>query len=246
MRSVHFNFLLFVVFALGCGETRPGDVRVCAAASLAQALPEVLESAHLSATSTFGASGALARQIRLGAPCDIFISADARWPASLANDGLTRGSSVHLATNVLVVATPHGAPHPTTLENLREPRFAQIAVAGPEAPLGEATRSALEHAHLRSALEPRFVLSSDANTTRMWLARGEANVGFVYATDVAQEPEIERAFDVPMELYAALQITAVVLRDARPASEALLEALASQSTASVLRAHGFRVGTVVE
>lgn len=245
-RSGVASLVVVVVFALGCGEAGTNELRVCAAASLAQALPEILESAPGSVTSTFGASGALARQIRLGAPCDIFISADARWPVSLASDGLTRGSSVRLATNVLVVATPHGAPHPTTLENLREPLFARIAVAGPEAPLGEATRSALDHAHLLSSLEPRFVLSSDANTTRMWLARGEANAGFVYATDVAQDPAIERAFDVPAELYDALQITAVVLRDARPASEALLEVLASDSTASVLRAHGFRVGAAVE
>lgn len=246
MRSILCTVTLIVVSALGCGEARPTAVRVCAAASLAQALPEVFESARVSATFTFGASGALARQIRLGAPCDIFISADARWPASLANDGLTRGSSLHLATNVLVVATPYGAPHPTTLANLREPLFARIAVAGPEAPLGEATRSALDHAHLLSALEPRFVMSSDANTTRMWLARGEANVGFVYATDVAQEPAIERAFDVPSELYEALHITAIVLRDARPASEAFLDVLASESTASVLRMHGFRVGAAIE
>ncbi len=246
MRGFLFNLRLVVVFALGCSEPRPAEVHVCAAASLAQALPEVFESAHISATPTFGASGALARQIRLGAPCDIFISADARWPASLANDGLTRGSSVQLATNVLVVATPHGAPHPTTLENLQEPRFARIAVAGPEAPLGEATRSALDHAQLLSALEPRLVLSSDANTTRMWLARGEANAGFVYATDVAHDPAIERAFDVPVNLYDTLHITAVVLRDARPGAEAVLEVLASESTASVLRTHGFRVGAAVE
>lgn len=246
MRGILFSVPLVVVFTLGCSAPRPGEVRVCAAASLAQALPEVFESAPLSATSTFGASGALARQIRLGAPCDVFISADARWPASLANDGLTRGASVHIATNVLVVATPRGAAHPATLESLQAPRFARIAVAGPEAPLGEATRNALDHAHLLSALEPRFVVSSDANTTRMWLARGEANVGFVYATDVAQEPAIERAFDVPSGLYDELQITAVVLRDARHGSEAVLHMLASESTASVLRTHGFRVGATLE
>jgi len=213
---------------------------------LAQAMPELLTRTHTGATTAFGASGALARQIRLGAPCDVFISADARWAASLAEDGLTRGASVHIATNVVVVATPRDAPRPAALSDLQAPRYAHIAVAAPEAPLGEATRAALDNAHLLSVLKPHFVLASDANTTRMWLARGEANAGFVYATDVAQEPAIERAFDVPPDLYEALHVTAVVLRNARPEAEAMLGVLASQEARSVLRAHAFQVDGLVE
>ncbi len=222
-------------------------VRVCAAASLSEALPEVLRAVGAENTTvTFGASSALARQIRLGAPCDLFISADASWPETLSSEDLTRGNAVSLATNTLVVAVPHGAPVPTSLASLMEASYARIAVAAEEVPLGRATHHALAQAHLLESLSPRFVIGADANATRAWVARGEAQAGFVYATDVTQAPALAHAFDVPASLYEPLVVTTIVLRGAHANTETVRDALTSEQARRVLRAHGFRVDASVE
>ena len=67
----------------------PGDELVVgAAASLRnpmQQLAEVFEAQHpeIKVRLSFGASSSLARQIRLGAPIDVFVSADNRWVLDL-------------------------------------------------------------------------------------------------------------------------------------------------------------------
>ena len=93
---------------------REPELLVGVAASLrpvAEAFAERFEAERgASVTLVTGSSGALAEQLRQGAPLDLILSADARRVAALAADGLLAPGSVrHLATGELVaVTTLHG------------------------------------------------------------------------------------------------------------------------------------------
>jgi len=72
----------------GCSDHNDDTTLVAAAASLRGPLEELVElyrEQHPDAniTLTFGGSGALAQQIRYGAPVDLFLSADAELAAAL-------------------------------------------------------------------------------------------------------------------------------------------------------------------
>src|SRR5262245_49828144 len=58
----------------------------------------------------FGASGTLTRQIRDGAPFEMFLAADEDFPNQLTAAGLTRDAGLVYATGRLVIFAPAGSP----------------------------------------------------------------------------------------------------------------------------------------
>lgn len=167
---------------------RDPEILVGVAASLrpvAEAFAERFE-AERGATVTLvtGSSGALAEQLRQGAPLDLILSADARRVAALAADGLLAPGSVrHLATGELVaVTTLHGADEEADdVESLlRGGRVRRIALANPElAPYGEAARRYLQDAGLWEAAEPLAVYGASVAQALQYAASGAAELGFV-------------------------------------------------------------------
>ena len=89
-KTLYASFL--ACFIATCGGGRGDELRVSAAASLADALKEI-DQAYGQATGTrvqlnLGASSLLARQIEEGAPADVFFSADEAKMDRLEKKGL--------------------------------------------------------------------------------------------------------------------------------------------------------------
>ncbi|HEV7499630.1 MAG TPA: molybdate ABC transporter substrate-binding protein, partial [Vicinamibacteria bacterium] len=118
----------------------PG-LTVFAAASLADAMTEIgraFEAAtHVHVSFNFGASSDLGRQIRAGAPADVFFSADEAQMDLVEHAGFVRPADrVNLLSNTLVVIVPaaHGGTPPRTLRSAAEiASFPRLALADPEA-----------------------------------------------------------------------------------------------------------------
>src|ERR1039458_5538516 len=75
---------------------QPHTLSIAAAADLQFALEEASRSFHQAHPDTqlrvaYGSSGNFYAQIRNGAPFDLFLSADAQYPRTLAHDGLAAG-----------------------------------------------------------------------------------------------------------------------------------------------------------
>jgi len=105
--------------SIGCGngelENESGaQVHVAAASSLQFVLPEIGTSYKLSigntVTFSFAASGSIFRQVRRGAPIDVFFSADSQFVRELEAAGHTYpGSSATYAFGRLVLAVSSGS-----------------------------------------------------------------------------------------------------------------------------------------
>ena len=111
--------LLSVLPSLATGE----PLRVFAAASLKTALDEIAVTFEV-ATETeisvsYGGSSVLARQIGLGAPADVFISANAEWMNALAQQGrIDETTRLDLLRNKLIVIAARDEPLLTSLSDL--------------------------------------------------------------------------------------------------------------------------------
>ena len=127
-------FLLLIAAALALPPKAHATAKpplVLAAASLQEALSEAAASyaaaGHPRPVISFAASSALARQISVGAPADIFISADEEWMDFVGKQGLLRKSSrASFLTNRLVLIAPARQP----LRLRIAPRFALAAALG--------------------------------------------------------------------------------------------------------------------
>ncbi|MEG1367335.1 MAG: molybdate ABC transporter substrate-binding protein, partial [Oscillospiraceae bacterium] len=81
--------------AVSCGA-KPTELTVLAAASLADAMDEIIaqyqEENKVKITVSYGASGTLQQQIEQGAPADLFISAGQKQMDALKDAGLLADS----------------------------------------------------------------------------------------------------------------------------------------------------------
>jgi len=173
-----------------------GEIVVLGAASLKGAVTEIamqFEKRNPEARVRLGFSGsqALATQVSLGAPCDVFLSADRRQVDSLIKSSFISRTDARLfATNTLVVMVSNRSSIKVhSLSDLEKPGL-QLCLAAPEVPAGLYTRQVLSEAagELGSvwlSAVKRNIVSRENNVTAVWsrIEMGEADAGIVYATD---------------------------------------------------------------
>jgi molybdate transport system substrate-binding protein len=163
--------LLVGALIAACQDREPvTPVRVAAAADLAKAFTELARDFQretgLRVALTFGSSGLLAKQLREGAPFDMYAAASSEFVDAVVRagvcDGATR-SRYGLGRLVLWTDAPSDSvAAPASLSSLASPRFRRIAIAQPEhAPYGRAAREALMRAGVWETVEPRIVYTEN-------------------------------------------------------------------------------------
>lgn len=221
---------------------------VFAAASLKTALDRIAtqwkhDTGQAVRVSHAGTS-ALARQIEQGAPADVFISADRDWMDYLAARRLVRQRAALLG-NRLVLVAPRDSNG--TLELVRGTPLAtalgdgRLSVANVQSvPAGRYARAALESLGLWKAVEDRLVQSGDVRAALRLVARGEAPLGIVYATDARAEPMVRvvDTFDESTHPPIVYWIAAVA-DSTNPRADAFIAFLLTGSARAVFEREGF-------
>ncbi|HXH87096.1 MAG TPA: molybdate ABC transporter substrate-binding protein [Gaiellaceae bacterium] len=205
---------LALVVLVGAGWTtaRADDpVTVYAAASLAEVLPRVAPNAR----AQFAGSNQLALQIRLGAPADVFASASPLYAQQLFREGLVERPRT-FATNSLVLAVPKSNPAKirSVYDLAKRPRL-KLVVAGAKAPVGLYTREVLKRVGLLRVLRKAVSQEPDVKGIVGKLALGEADAGFVYATDVRAASGRLVAIPLPRRSQPTIRYEAAVVRASR-------------------------------
>ena len=165
----------------GCGGDDAGDgpLDVYAAASLAEVFPQIDPDARFS----FAGSDELATQIREGAPADVYAAASSKYPQELFEEELVE-EPVTFASNRLVLIVPRANPAAIeSVEDVLQPGT-RLVVAAEGVPVGDYTRTVLETLGLSAALDNVVSNEDDVKGVAGKVALGEADAGFVYATDV--------------------------------------------------------------
>jgi molybdate transport system substrate-binding protein len=245
---------LLAVFGLlaACGRAPPSTdiAHLYAGSSLTDVLDALgadFEREHgARVVASYGASSTLAQQIREGAPPGVFLSASTEWADRVAEWGLVEpGTRVDLLTNALVVVVPRGATaRPARLEDLRDARWTRVALADPTAvPAGKYAVAALAAAGVHDTVRERIVAAADVRTALAYVARGEAPVGIVYATDARSEAAVEVAFTVPSELHPRVVYPLLIVRGAGARDRALHDFLRTDAARAAFERAGFGVLT---
>jgi molybdate transport system substrate-binding protein len=239
---------------LACGVS-PGascaDLVVSAAASLTNAFKGIgtLYSAANPGTHVafnFASSDILLAQIVKGAPADVFAAADEDAMDRAEQSGsLLQGSRRDFATNRLVVIVPAGAAAISALRDLAGREYTRIAVGSPQSvPAGRYAKGALEKAGLWDRLQPRFVFATNVRQALDYVARQEAEAGFVYATDAAIFPDkVKVALDVPTTVPIRYPIAATRTTRVVAEARAFIDFLATPTAQRILVRCGFGAAT---
>ena len=212
-------------------------ITVFAAASLTDVFP-ALDKAE---TYSFAGSNALATQITNGAPADVFASANTTIPARLYAQGLVE-KPVDFTRNTLVIVVPKSNPAGINdIYDLTKPGVT-IDVANSSVPVGSYTLTILKNMALTARILPNVVSQeTDVRTVLTKVVLGQADAGFVYATDARTVPGQVTVIKVPA--WAQPKVTyamAVVAKSPnQAAAQAFIGQVLSKAGQAKLAAFGF-------
>lgn len=224
------------------------DLTVSAASSLTESFREIAvayEKAHpgTRVDLNFAASGVLLQQIARGAPVDVFASADQATMDQAATQGLLEpGTRQVFAHNSLwVVVPPQARQRPANLAALAGAGFERIAIGNPDSvPVGRYARGALQQAGLWSVLQAKVITTQNVRQSLDYVARGEVDAGFVYATDAQAMPDrVQRAFQVPVDGDISYPLAQVTGSSKAAQAQRFIAYVRSAAGQAILQRHGF-------
>jgi len=247
---------LFVAFTILCGSAsspasaQDKNLTVFAAASMKNALDDI-DAAYTARTgvkiiTSYAASSALAKQIEQGAPADVFMSADTGWMDHAATrKAIDEPSRANLLGNSIVLV----APKDSGIDKVAiGPGFdlAKLAGGGRIAtgdvnavPVGKYAKAALEKLGAWQAAEPKFAMAESVRAALTLVARGEAALGIVYATDARVEPGVRIVGTFPWDSHPPIIYPAAATAAAKPEAASYLAFLRSSAAKAIFEKYGF-------
>lgn len=225
---------------------------VAAAADLQFALEEIAKGftadTGLSVKLSMGSSGNFARQIRQGAPFQMYLSADENYVLDLARDGFTRDEGALYAVGRIVIITPHGSPLKAdgSLEDLRaalvDGRLTKFAIANPEhAPYGKRAEEALRHQGLWDSVRPKLVLGENVSQAAQFATSANAQGGII-AYSLALSPKLSALGHyelIPADWHSPLRQRMALLKNAGSVAERFYDYVQQPAARAIFRKYGF-------
>ncbi|WP_415403786.1 molybdate ABC transporter substrate-binding protein [Tateyamaria sp. SN3-11] len=227
--------LALVVWALVAATATYGaPLRVFAAASLQGPLDAVAAVWDEDVTISYAGSGTIARQISLGAPADVVILANVDWADWLVSQGHVAGPATTVISNRLVVVAPAGQPvlARADAENLLARLEGGRLAMGQHmsVPAGIYAQRWLADITAWDALRPHLAETENVRAALALVARGEAPLGIVYASDAQASAAVDVVWDVPSAAHPPIQYPGLSLT---PEGAAFLEHVTTQTEAFV-------------
>ena len=239
------------LFLVMCAMVQASTLRIATAANMSYAMEALkvrFEKAHPDTQLEImvGSSGKLAAQISNGAPIDLFLSANMKYPQALYEEGLTQKAPVVYAKGVLVMLSTKPRDYTRGLKLLESPQIKKIAVANPKtAPYGVAAEEALKHAGVYDAVKEKFVYGESVSQTVTYAVRA-ADIGLI-AKSALFSPHMKMFkkgtnwADVDAKLYTPIAQGMVLVKKSRHQEEAqqFYDFLLGDEGRHILLAYGY-------
>lgn len=225
---------------------------VAAAADLQFAVEEIAAAFNaetgMEIRLSTGSTGNFARQIREGAPFQIFMAADEQFIFDLHRDGFTRNQGDLYAVGRVVMMVPHRSTLVAegNLESLAAAlaagQITRFAIANPDhAPYGRRAEEALRHAGLWEAIQPYLVLGENVSQAAQFALSGNAQGGII-AYSLALAPNVRARGTyalIPEDWHQPLRQRMVLLNNAGPVAEQFYAYINGPSAREIMRRYGF-------
>ena len=249
MKNVAVRVLVGLVCVMCiAGSVFAADINLSVAASLREAVTELSDSfakktPGVAFQRNFGASGALAKQVENGAPCDLFFSANQEWVDYLKEKKFVDAGNISVfAFNELVFVGKPGIKAASLKDVVK---LDKIAIGSPKSvPAGQYATEAFKKGGVDKQLENKLVMARDARECLMYADRGEVDGAFVYKTDAEQMAKSAKIlFVVPQGLYQRVTypMALTVTGSKKAEAVAFYKFLQSPEAKAVLSRYGFPV-----
>lgn len=230
-------------------QAQPETITIAAANSLKDALRKILplfetEHRNINVRVIYGPSQTLRSQIEQGAPVDIFLPSLFEEIDQLEAKGLIiQGTKRAFAATSLVLITGTTLPAPiNTIQDLQTVPIRRLAVGDPKtSSVGKVSAQFLKYSKLEPKLKSQYVLGEHSRAVLDLVAKGEAEIGVVYRTDVISNSGVRILDTAPVGSHTPVRYGVAAAWTAQNISAAgdFIEFLLSPTIQTLLQEFGF-------
>ncbi|HED06769.1 MAG TPA: molybdate ABC transporter substrate-binding protein [Ignavibacteria bacterium] len=252
MKIIKF-ILLIILFTSRLSYTNNLEITVAVAANVQYAMralkTEFEKETGIKAEIIVGSSGLLTAQIQQGAPYDVFISADMKYPNTLYKSKMAIDSPRVYAFGSLVIWTlKKGIKLKKDFTELLNNNIHKIALANPRiAPYGVATIQALKYFGIYDRIKDKLIYGESISPTNQYIVSKAADIGFT-AKSVVMAPIMMKKgkwLEVNPSAYNPIKQGCVILKygfdNHKKESELFYNFLFSKKAKKILMKYGYKV-----
>ena len=247
MKKVILSILLSLV------SLHSGEIKIAVAANVSYAIEPLKKAFHEMHPDTkieviLGSSGKLTAQIKNGAPYELFLSANMKYPEALYKEGLAVTEAIVYAQGSLAYLSVNEQNLSKGMALLTDNNISKIAIANPKtAPYGAAAAEALKNADLYDVLKEKFVYGESISQTVTY-ATTAADIGFIaksslYSPQMSHFKKGLNWIEVNERLYTPIDQGMVILKKGEGNSEvkAFYDFMLSAEAREILKNFGYKV-----
>jgi molybdate transport system substrate-binding protein len=252
---IRFFASVLIVLTIGAAtaaHSQDKTITVFAAASMQNALDHVnvtfTTRRGIKVVTAYDASSVLIKQIEGGASADVFVSADLKWmDYGMEKKIINESTRINLFGNVLVLI----AAKDSKIDHVDiKPGFDLAKLAGDgrivtgdvtAVPVGLYAKAALEKLGVWPSVEPKMAMTVNVRAALAYVARGEAPLGIVYATDAKMEPRVKVVGVFPDNSHDPIIYPVAATVNAKPGTIQYLAFLRSATAKAFFEDDGFSV-----
>jgi molybdate transport system substrate-binding protein len=216
--------------------------------TLEDLITEFAKETGIDVKTTIGSSGKLTSQIENGAPFDVFLSADMKYPAKLYKDGFSPEAPKVYAYGVLVLWTMRDIVLSKGINVLSDTGIEKIALADPQlAPYGREAVNTLKFYKLYGRLQKKLVFGESISQTNQFITTQAADIGFT-AKSIVLAPNMKdkgRWIEVGPQSYKPIAQGVIVLKYAlqnhSKEAKAFYDFLFSAPARKIFKKYGYKL-----
>ncbi len=223
LKKAFLSSLLFV------GSLYAGSINIAVAANVSYAIDDLKKEFNklypdTKVNVTLGSSGKLTAQIKNGAPYQLFMAANMKYPKALYSDGIATTRPLIYAQGSLAYLSSSKKDFAKGISLMKDGSISKIAVANPKtAPYGKAAVEAMKNGGVYEAVKGKYVFAESISQTVSYAVTA-ADVGFIaksslYSPKMKQYKKGINWADVDPKLYTPINQGIVVLENGESNSE---------------------------
>lgn len=228
-------------------------INIAVAANVSYAIKDLIkefnkENPDTKIQVTLGSSGKLTAQIKNGAPYDLFMAANMKYPINLDKDGLSLTKPLIYAQGSLAILSSKKQDFSQGVYIVTNENINKIAIANPKtAPYGKATIEALKNAKLLEKAEKKFVYAESISQTVSYVITA-TELGFIAKSSLFSEKMKQYKkginwIDVDSKLYTPINQGIIILKSTKKEKEvrAFYDFILGEKAKEIFKAFGYLV-----